>query len=411
MLKWRLKPSPAAVSPESPARAGALARARSVLGMKLSWPRFGRTGSVAPADAAAATPSGKAGRNIHHVEGAPLRRIDPETLLRRLEWTVIRRLDGLLQGDYRTLLRGFGLDLADLREYQAHDDVRFIDWNVTARLQTPHVREFQEDREVTGWFVLDLSGSVDFGSQRVRKREVSAELVGVLSRLLIRHGNRIGAVVHHGTPGNEKNQVIPARGGRRQVLHLLDRMLHPSPLGAAHDRIDPMHGRKEKNDRKAKGGDAPVGGKGTDLGELLSEAQQVIKRRSVVFVISDFISTPGWGRALELLARRHEVVAVRLYDPMEMEIPDLGLILMQDAETGEQIFLDTRDRDFRKRFVKLATEREATLRVALVNAGVDCIELATDENIAEALLRFTELRKRRSQLAAGGGSLRPPLVQ
>jgi uncharacterized protein (DUF58 family) len=351
------------------------------------------------------------GRNIHHVEGAPLRRIDPETLLRRLEWTVIRRLDGLLQGDYRTLLRGFGLDLADLREYQAHDDVRFIDWNVTARLQTPHVREFQEDREVTGWFVLDLSGSVDFGSQRVRKREVSAELVGVLSRLLIRHGNRIGAVVHHGTPGNEKNQVIPARGGRRQVLHLLDRMLHPSPLGAAHDRIDPMHGRKEKNDRKAKGGDAPVGGKGTDLGELLSEAQQVIKRRSVVFVISDFISTPGWGRALELLARRHEVVAVRLYDPMEMEIPDLGLILMQDAETGEQIFLDTRDRDFRKRFVKLATEREATLRVALVNAGVDCIELATDENIAEALLRFTELRKRRSQLAAGGGSLRPPLVQ
>ena len=104
----------------------------------------------------------------------PPRRADPEKLLRRLEWTVIRRLDGLLQGDYRTLLRGFGLDLADLREYQAHDDVRYIDWNVTARLQTPHVREFQEDREVTAWFLLDLSGSVNFGSRNVRKRELSA---------------------------------------------------------------------------------------------------------------------------------------------------------------------------------------------------------------------------------------------
>lgn len=405
MLKWRLKPSAPASSPDAPAQAGALARARAVLGMKLSLPRFRRGGAAAPADAGAA----KAGKNIHHVEGAPLRRVDPETLLRRLEWTVIRRLDGLLQGDYRTLLRGFGLDIADLREYQAHDDVRYIDWNVTARLQTPHVREFQEDREVTAWFVLDLSGSVDFGSQQVRKREVSAELVGVLSRLLIRHGNRIGAVIHHGTPGNEKNQVIPARGGRRQVLHLLDRMLHPSALGAPHDRIDPSHGAARKKDGKDE--QAGVAGKETDLGELLGEAQQVIKRRSVIFVISDFISTPGWGKALSLLARRHEVVAVRLFDPMEMEIPDLGLILMQDAETGEQIFLDTRDRDFRKRFAKAATEREETLRTALVNAGVDCIELATNDNIAESLLRFTELRKRRSQLAAGGGSLRAPMAQ
>jgi uncharacterized protein (DUF58 family) len=390
-----------------------MARARSVLGMKLRMPRFRRGGSAVPADAGAAASAAKPGRNIHHVEGAPLRRVDPETLLRRLEWTVIRRLDGLLQGDYRTLLRGFGLDIADLREYQAHDDVRYIDWNVTARLQTPHVREFQEDREVTAWFVLDLSGSVDFGSQQVRKREVSAELVGVLSRLLIRHGNRIGAVIHHGTPGNEKNQVIPARGGRRQVLHLLDRMLHPSALGAPHDRIDPSHGAGI-DAGKAKGGKSDLGaagGRETDLGELLVEAQQVIKRRSVIFVVSDFISKPGWGKALSLLARRHEVVAVRLYDPMEMEIPDLGLILMQDAETGEQIFLDTRDRDFRKRFAKAATEREETLRAALVNAGVDCIELATDDNIAESLLRFTELRKRRSQLAAGGGSLRAPMAR
>ncbi|MGH8620077.1 MAG: DUF58 domain-containing protein, partial [Burkholderiales bacterium] len=252
---------------------------------------------------------------LHAVAPAPaLPRTDPETLLRRLEWTVIRRLDGLLQGDYRTLFRGFGLDLADLREYQAHDDVRHIDWNVTARLQTPYVREFQEDRQVDAWFLLDLTGSVDFGSQ-VRKRTVSAEFTGALARLLTRYGNRVGAVLYR---GNGADTLIPARGGRRHVLHVLDRMTQP-------------------------GGAPPAAGVETDLGELLARAQQVMKRRSVVFIVSDFISTPGWGRALEGLARRHEVVAVRLYDTLEVDLPDLGLVVMQDAETGEQLFVDTHD--------------------------------------------------------------------
>src|ERR1700712_1753050 len=119
-----------------------------------------------------------------------------EAILRRLEWTVLRRLDGLLHGDYRTLFRGFGLDLADLREYQYHDDVRHIDWNVTARLQTPYVRQFNEDREVTAWFLLDLSPSIDFGSETVRKWSLSTEFVTVLARLLTRHGNRVGAIVY-----------------------------------------------------------------------------------------------------------------------------------------------------------------------------------------------------------------------
>src|SRR5512138_2078817 len=120
----------------------------------------------------------------------------PEAILRRLEWTVIRRLDGLLQGDYRTLFRGFGLDLADLREYQYNDDVRHIDWNVTARMQTPYVREYNEDREVSAWFLLDLSGSVDFGSDKTNKRAVATEFVTVLARVLSRHGNRVGALLY-----------------------------------------------------------------------------------------------------------------------------------------------------------------------------------------------------------------------
>src|SRR3990167_4710617 len=137
-----------------------------------------------------------------------------EAVLRRLDWTVLRRLDGTLHGDYRTLFRGFGLDLADLREYQYHDDVRYIDWNVTARLDTPYVREYNEEREVTAWFLLDLSPSVDFGSSQAKKRTVSAEFVTVLARILTRHGNRVGAMFY----GGNVDMVIPARGGRRQVL-------------------------------------------------------------------------------------------------------------------------------------------------------------------------------------------------
>src|SRR5436190_16334503 len=154
----------------------------------------------------------------------------PEAVLRRLEWTVIRRLDGVLHGDYRTLFRGYGLDLADLREYVYGDDVRHIDWNVTARLQTPYVREYNEEREVAAWFLLDLSPSVEFGSRQLQKRAVSAEFVAVLARILTRHGNRVGALFY----GSGVDTVIPARSGRRQVLHLLHRMAtRPQPVKSA----------------------------------------------------------------------------------------------------------------------------------------------------------------------------------
>jgi uncharacterized protein (DUF58 family) len=325
-------------------------------------------------------------------ESVARRRVDPEHLLRRLEWTVVRRLDGQLQGDYRTLLRGFGIDLADLREYQAHDDVRYIDWNVTARMQTPYVREFLEDREVTAWFLLDLSGSVNFGSGAVRKRELSAEFVGVLARLLTRHGNRVGALLYDGASGhsdrNHACEAIPARVGRRQVLHLLDRILN-----TGHARTTTV----------------PAASRGTDLSVLLGQAQTVLKRRSVVFVVSDFISVPGWDKALAQLSRRHEVVAVRLYDPLELELPDLGFVMMQDAETGEQLFVDTHDRRFRKRFAELAEQRESALRDVLSHSGIDCLELATDADLGDALLRFIQLRKRRSQLAAGAITARQPV--
>lgn len=291
-----------------------------------------------------------------------------EQLLRRLEWTVLRRLDGLLQGDYRTLLRGTGMDLADLREYQHHDDVRHIDWNVTARLQQVHVRVFTEDREMSAWFLLDLSPSMDFGSGEQRKRQVSSEFVAVLARLLTRHGNRVGAMLY----GSGVDTVIPARGGRHHVLHLLHTL-----------------------QRRPVADDGSTGP--TRLSELLQSAANLVRRRSTLFVVSDFISEPGWEKPLGLLAQRHEVVAVRLLDPLELELPDLGLIPIRDVETGEQLLVDTHDKGFRMRFARIAAQREGELRQALARAGVDTLELSTNDNLVDAILRFTDLRKSRSR--------------
>ncbi len=292
-----------------------------------------------------------------------------QALLQRLEWTVLKRLDGALQGDFRTLFRGHGVDLADLREYQLHDDVRHIDWNVTARLSIPHVREFLEERDLTAWFLLDLSASVDFGSQR-RKREVSEAFLGVMASLVLRHGNRAGAVLY----GSQIDTVMPARSGRLHVMHMMQRM-------------------------RARPAAAAAGA--TRLADLIDRARPSIRRRSTVFVVSDFISEAGWEAPLSRLAQRHDVVAVRLYDPLEMTLPELGLVLMQDSETGEQLFVDTGARGFRERFEAAAQRREAELRSALARAGVDTLELATDADLADAILAFVDARRQRSRMAAG----------
>jgi uncharacterized protein (DUF58 family) len=310
-------------------------------------------------------------------------RPDPQKVLRRLEWTVIKRLDGQLQGDYRSLFRGAGLVLADLREYQSHDDVRHIDWNVTARMQTPYVREHQEDREVAAWFLVDMSGSVHFGSGAVSKRQLAAEAVTVLARLLSQHGNRVGIMLFSGTQVRAE-VLVPARSGRRHLLHVLQLML--SDLPAA--------------------GTRPTAGATTDLRVLLSQAQAVIRRRASIFLVSDFITQADWHAPLSQLARRHEVVAIRLRDRLEQDIPNVGLLLMQDAETGEQLLVDGNDAGFRARFAHIAAERENLLRQGLTRAGVDCLELTTDEPLDQAILRFTQLRKRASQMAQGAGAAR-----
>jgi len=288
----------------------------------------------------------------------------PERILQRLDWQVIRRLDGLLQGDYRSLFYGYGVDFADLREYQPEDDIRYIDWNVTARMNTPYVRQYAEDREITAWFLLDLSPSVDFGTLQSLKRTVLIDFVTTFARLLTRHGNRVGAMFY----GSRVERTIPARGGRIQVLRLVNDLL--------------------KQPRLPK---APF----TNLTPLLEAGLHSIKRRSLIFIISDFISAPGWERPLNLLNQRHEVLAIRLWDPREVELPDIGPVIMEDAETGEQLYVDTHDKKFRQRFQEAARRREAALNEAFKRAGVDALSLSTEEDLVRAIVRFATLRQQR----------------
>ena len=289
----------------------------------------------------------------------------PETILRRLDLKVARRLEGLLQGDHRSSFRGQGLDLADLREYQFHDDVRHMDWNVTARTDIPHVREFLEDREITAWFLLDMSPSLEFESVSVSKRAVMVEFTALVCRLLASKGNRTGAILFSG----EVEKFIPARGGRQQLLVLLDALT----------RYRDPKGMKRT----------------TDLKRVLADAATLIKRRSLVFILSDFITAPGWEKPVARLADRHDVIAVRLSDPLEMRLPDLGLLTFQDSESGEQVFVDTHDPAFRRRFATIAEQREEQLRSAFEKAGVDTLELSTEDDIADAVLRFADMRKQR----------------
>ena len=288
----------------------------------------------------------------------------PERILQRLDWQVIRRLDGLLQGDYRSLFYGYGVDFADLREYQPEDDVRYIDWNVTARTDVLHVRQYHEDREIVAWFLLDLSPSMDFGGMERLKRTVLIDFVATIARLLTWHGNRVGAMAYD----NHLAWTVPPRGGRPQVLRLVNDLLRQRQLAQA-----------------------PF----TDLTELLLAGLNAIKQRSLIFIVSDFISAPGWERPLRLLNQRHEVLAIRLWDPREVDLPDVGPIIMEDAETGEQLYVDTRDKKFRQRFQEAARRREAALAESFKRAGVDALSLSTEEDLVRAIVRFAAHRERK----------------
>lgn len=288
-----------------------------------------------------------------------------EEVLNRLDWTVIRRLDGLLQGDYRTFFQGFGLDFADIREYQYGDDVRTLDWNVTARMVTPYVRRYHEDRDITAWFLLDLSPSVGFGSPHRSKRDLLTDCTAVLARLLTRRGNKVGSILFDGTVP----VLRPPAAGRKQVLTLIQ---------------DIEEYAVERTVLE------------TDLSILLEAAAMVIRRRSLIFLISDFYSTPGWERILGQLALKNEVTGIRIYHPDEYHFPPVGLVWVEDAETGEQFLLDSSNHAFQKNLTRLHEERKLHLERTFQSWGLDLLSLSTDADLVRELLRFSGYRKLRA---------------
>jgi uncharacterized protein (DUF58 family) len=296
-------------------------------------------------------------------------RTTPERLLVRLEWRVIRRLEGRVAGGYRTAHRGTGIDLVGLREYTEGDDARHIDWNVTARLNEPQLRVFTEDRELTVWLVLDRSASMTVGAPGRGKDDVTGELALVLARLFGRSGNRVGALLYD-TALNDTAavRIVPPGTGRRHAL-----------------RIGAELARTAGTGRRGAGRHRSMTGT-TDLAAMLDAVAKLARRRALIVVISDFIGDGDWGRSLLRLVPRHEVVALRVLDAADDELPDVGLVVVEDAETGEQLVIDSGDPLLRAQLRAGVEERDARLAAGMRRAGVPMHRIGTDADLATALI-------------------------
>ena len=292
----------------------------------------------------------------------------PEQILRRLELTVTRRLDGLLQGDYQALLPGLGSEPGDSREYQEGDDVRRMDWNVTARTTVPHVRDPVADRELESWAIVDCSASLDFGTANCEKRDLALAAVAAIGFLTTRTGNRMGALVVR--PDGVAR--IPARSGRAPLMALLHTL-------ATRDRVD---------------GSGP-----TDLGAAILSHVVARRRRGLAVVVSDFISPPGWERPLTGLAARHQVLAVEVVDPRELELPNVGYLTLVDPETGRRMQVQTAKASLRQRYAEAALAQRAEIAAAIRRSGAQHLVLRTDRDWLRDIVDFVlTARRRRSGL-------------
>ena len=285
-----------------------------------------------------------------------------DQLLRRSRWPVLRRLGFHPGGDERSSLRGAGLEYSDVREYQAGDDPRTIEWNITARSDRPYVRESLPDRGLDAWLLVDITRSLDWGTARCLKRQLALEFSAVAGQLLIGRGNRVGALLFD----DRVRSIIPPSAGRTALLQLIARM--------------------------ERAGDSPGDGP-TDLGRALTEAGRLIRRPSMMVLISDFMTPGGWQKPLSALAIRHEVVAAWITDPREREIPDVGVVTFEDPESGEQILVDTRSAHLRARFQQAAGAQRETIRADLLRARAAIAELSTAAEIVPQLVAFIKQRE------------------
>ncbi len=288
----------------------------------------------------------------------------PDEVLRRLDLMISHKLDGMLHGEYQGLVPGHGSDLGETRGYQPGDDVRRIDWNVTARMQEPHVRETIADRELEAWVVIDLSPSLDFGTAFCEKRDLAVSAAAAIGFLTARTGNRFGAVI----VGADGALTIPARGGRTHLMTVLHQMIT-----------------------------APRAERGaTDLGTGLDRLALATRRRGMAVVVSDFLAEPAaWDHPLRRVAARHDTIAVEVLDPRELELPDVGVLSLVDPVTGQQRDVPTASAKLRTRYATAAEEQRRVIAETIRHAGADHLRLRTDSDWLLDIVRFVAARRER----------------
>ncbi len=281
--------------------------------------------------------------------------------VRRIEITTRGLVDQVFSGEYHSVFKGRGINFAEVREYDYGDDIRTIDWNVTARTGTPYVKIFEEERELTVMLLVDVSASGDFGTRERMKGDLAVEVCSLLAFSAIRNNDKVGLIIF----SDRVEKFVPPRKGRRHVLRVLREMLYHEPAGRA-----------------------------TDLGAALEYLSRIIRRRAVVFVVSDFVSRP-FDTALGVAGRRHDVIALRVRDRRESELPPIGLVELEDAETGERLVVDTSNRDFRAAFASRGEEERARQDRTFRRSKVDVVDLRPGRPYLRPLMRFFEERGRR----------------
>ncbi len=283
--------------------------------------------------------------------------------IRRIEIRTRRLVNDSFAGEYHSIFKGRGVEFDEVRPYLPGDEVRSIDWNVTARMGQPYVKTYVEERELTVMLMVDASGSGDFASKGRFKRELAAELAAVLSFSATTNKDKVGLLIFT----DKVELYIPPRQGRRHVLRLIRELLAFEPQNS-----------------------------GTDIKMALDTVNQILKRRSIIFLVSDFIDDPErYGKPLFMSNRKHDLIAVDLHDPLETEIPDVGVLALEDAESGDLVWLDTSDPAWRQLFARRTSQFEIDKRKALANAGVDRIQIRTDQDYVNALTLFFEQRSKR----------------
>ena len=281
--------------------------------------------------------------------------------VRRVEIATRGLVNDVFSGEYHSVFKGRGMNFAEVREYQYGDDIRSIDWNVTARTGTPFVKVFDEERELTLMLVVDVSASGEFGSQSRMKGEVAVEICAVLAFSAITNNDKVGLIIF----SDRIEKFVPPRKGRRHVLRVLRELLYFRPEG-----------------------------RGTDVAGVLEYLARVVRRRAVVFVVSDFFDT-GYQKALAVAGRRHDTIVIRMGDPRERELPAVGYIELEDAETGELLTVNVSDPAFREAFDREVTETRTALEREFRKTGIDVIEISTDRPYADRLMRFFRQRAKR----------------